>query len=78
MSNFMFWSGVVAWGAAALFGLSYAIDFAIDWLVSSLWTKREFMAFVWSRLKKQSPDDNLAYPRYTPAEAERLHEPDTH
>lgn len=58
MNEFMFWSGVVAWGIAALVGLLIVIDFAIDWLVTSLWTKREFMAFVWSRLKKKAATRN--------------------
>lgn len=54
MYDFMFWSGVVAWGLAAFAGILVVTDLAIDWLVGHFWTKREFLAFVADRLRKRN------------------------
>lgn len=53
MYDFMFWSGVVAWGLAAFAGILVSLDWMIDWVFTSFWTKREFLAFVYDRLKKK-------------------------
>jgi len=52
MDNFLWWSGVVAWGSLGVAGLLGISDKIIDYTVDSLWTQREFLAFVADRLKK--------------------------
>ncbi|MBN8955003.1 MAG: hypothetical protein J0H17_00085 [Rhizobiales bacterium] len=54
ISNVMFWTGVIAWVITSFVGLLVMADTAIDWLVRSLWTKREFLMFVAYRLRKRS------------------------
>lgn len=53
MNTFLWWSGAAAWLALGLVGLMAGADAAIDWIVGSLWTKKEFMTFVWDRLKQK-------------------------
>lgn len=59
MDIFLWWSGVAAWGALGFVGLLVASDWVMDIIVANLWTKREFMAFVWSRLKARNPDKTI-------------------
>lgn len=54
MTDFLYWSGVALWGLLAAGGLLAFGDIAIDWIVQSVWTKREFLAFVVSRLRRRS------------------------
>jgi hypothetical protein len=51
---FFYYSGIVGWVALGSCAILASADAAIDWVVTSLWTKREFMAFVWDRLKKKN------------------------
>lgn len=51
---FFYYSGLVAWIALGTGAMLAIGDTIIDWTVTSLWTKREFMAFVWDRLKKKN------------------------
>lgn len=53
MDAFLWWSGLVAWGGFAFFGMFALSDLAIDWLIPSIWTKSEFLAFVEDRLKRR-------------------------
>jgi hypothetical protein len=53
MTDFFFYSGVVAWLLLAAGGILAIGDKAIDWVIDSLWTKREFFAFVQDRLKRR-------------------------
>lgn len=53
MYDFFFWSGIVAWFCAALAGILVVADAVIEWLVSHVWTKKEFLAFVADRLRKR-------------------------
>jgi hypothetical protein len=53
MNSFLWWSGVVAWGALGFSGLLAISDYVIDFAISSLWTQREFLAFVADRLKRK-------------------------
>lgn len=52
--SFFFWSGVIAWGLCGLVGITWFADFFIDYVIRSLWTKREFLAFVATRLKSRA------------------------
>lgn len=51
MSDFFYWSGVIAWGVLGVAGILASTDVVMDWIVQSLWTKKMFLAFVWQRLK---------------------------
>lgn len=52
MDSFLWWSGVAAWLILGVGGILAFADTAIDWTVTSIWTKREFLAFVADRLKR--------------------------
>lgn len=54
MTDFLYWSGVVAWVACGLVGIALALDWIIDNIIDTFWTKREFLAFVADRLKARS------------------------
>ena len=53
MDNFLWWSGVAAWGVLAAIGLLWLGDVMIEWAVDGIWTKRQFLAFVADRLKSR-------------------------
>lgn len=53
IDSFFWYSGLVAWICLGLWTLLATFDLAIDWIVTSLWTKREFLAFVADRLKRR-------------------------
>lgn len=53
VDTFLWWSGAFAWLGLGTFGLLVAAEAAIDRIVNSVWTQREFLAFVWDRLKKR-------------------------
>ena len=53
MDSFLWWSGVVAWGAAGSVGIWLGLDWAVDEVANSLNFKRQFLAFVWDRLKSK-------------------------
>jgi hypothetical protein len=52
MDSFLWWSGAVAWGALGVAGFLGISDKIIEYTVNSLWTQREFLAFVADRLKR--------------------------
>jgi hypothetical protein len=54
MNSFFYYSGIMAWIALGTGALLAVADVVIDWIINSLWTKREFLAFVWDRLKKKN------------------------
>lgn len=51
MDRFLWWSGVVSWAACGSVGIFLGLDWAIDQIANSFNFKREFLAFVWERLK---------------------------
>lgn len=51
MTNFFFWSGIIAWGCLAVVGIFLTADQVIEWIITHIWTKREFLAFVADRLR---------------------------
>lgn len=53
LDTFLWYSGLLAWLGFGTFGLLVVGDWCIDWVVQSFWTKREFLAFVWDRLKRR-------------------------
>lgn len=53
MISFFYYSGIVAWVALGCAAILMVADEAIDWTVKSFWTKREFLAFAWDRMKKK-------------------------
>jgi len=61
MSQFFYWSGIVAWAAFGSIGMlvagAVAVDFIVDTAVHMFWTKREFLAFVADRLKSKTDKD---------------------
>lgn len=58
MDVFFYWSGVAMWLVLASITLLLGADEAINWIIKSFWTKREFMAFVLNRLQKRKERDN--------------------
>jgi hypothetical protein len=54
MDSFFWWSGVIAWAALGGLGSLWIADDIIDFVVNSVWTKREFLAFVADRLKRRT------------------------
>lgn len=54
MNAFFYYSGVAVWIALGIVGMLAGMDVAVDWIVQSLWTKRMFLEFVWSRLKPKA------------------------
>lgn len=44
----------VAAVAGILFSIDWLIDWLIDWIVTQFWTKKEFIAFVYDRLKNRA------------------------
>lgn len=54
MTDFFYYSGIAAWLLLAAGGVLAFADLLIDWTVMSLWTKREFLAFVADRLKRRA------------------------
>lgn len=54
MDSFLWWSGVVAWGSAGSVGLFLGLDWVIDQLAQSFNFKREFLQFVWNKLKAKT------------------------
>jgi hypothetical protein len=53
MTEFLYWSGVVVWAVAGSVSIFFGLDWLIYRVIESVWTKREFLAFVWSKLKKE-------------------------
>jgi hypothetical protein len=53
IDSFFYYSGLVAWIVLGCGAILAILDVAIEWIVSSLWTKREFLAFVADRLKNR-------------------------
>lgn len=51
MTAFFYWSGFISWLAVGGVGIFLGLDWAIERCVESFWTKRQFLAFVWDRLK---------------------------
>lgn len=56
---FLWWSGLATWIVLGIVGMLALGDRLIDFIVSSVWTKREFLEFVWERLRKRRPDDTI-------------------
>lgn len=54
MDTFLWWSGVAFWAALSLAGLIAAADWAIEQLIRSFKLQRDFLAFVWDRVRKAS------------------------
>jgi hypothetical protein len=54
MDRFMWWSGVALWGFLAIAGLLAIGDQIVEWVITSLWSKREFLSFVWAKMKRKS------------------------
>lgn len=54
MTNFFYYSGIVAWLLLSVASILAFGDKVIDWTIDSLWTKREFLAFVADRLRRRS------------------------
>jgi hypothetical protein len=53
MEAFLIVSGLVFWCLLGVIGILYVADMVLDWIVSSLNFKREFLAFCWERLKQR-------------------------
>jgi hypothetical protein len=56
MTEFFYYSGIVAWIALGTGAMLACADIVIDWTLNSLRLKHEFLAFFWSRLKKKKED----------------------
>lgn len=54
IDSFFYYSGLVAWIVLGCGAILAIFDRVVEWVINSLWTKREFMAFVWDRLKKKN------------------------
>jgi hypothetical protein len=54
MGDFLYWSGVVSWAVAGVVGFSLILDWIIDNVIRTFWTKSIFFEFVWDRLKKKN------------------------
>ncbi len=52
MDSFLWWSGVALWVFLAVAGLLSLGDQIVEWIVTGLWTKREFLSFVWAKMKR--------------------------
>jgi len=60
MNSALWWSGVFAWCFFGVIGLVWFTDHITDWVLDSLWSRKEFMVFVWDRLKsKKSRQQSL-------------------
>jgi hypothetical protein len=57
MDSFLWWSGVVTWGALAVLGAFFFFDWLVDRIVTSFKFKREFLAWYFEKLKKRSADE---------------------
>lgn len=55
MTNFFYYSGIVAWLLLSAASILAFGDKIIEWTIDSLWTKREFLAFVADRLRSRPP-----------------------
>lgn len=54
MNDFLWWSGLVAWGLLGICGLFEVGDLAINRIAVGLGLKKEFLAFAWDRMKRRS------------------------
>lgn len=52
MILFFYWSGLVAWLCIAILGLGALFDLVGGWVIDTFWSRKEFLAFTWSRLKR--------------------------
>ena len=52
MDSFLWWSGVALWALLAAAGALALGDQIIEWVIDGLWTKREFLSFVWEKMKR--------------------------
>lgn len=53
MDAFFWWSGLAFWGVLAVLGVLTAIDLSAEHIINQWGFRREFMAFVWGRLKRR-------------------------
>lgn len=53
MDSFLWWSGVALWGFLSIAGLLALGDQIVERVITGLWTKREFLSFVWDKLKRR-------------------------
>lgn len=51
MDSFLWWSGAIAWLICGSVGIFLAFDWAVDQVAESFQFKRQFLSFVWDRLK---------------------------
>lgn len=51
IDSFLWWSGCMSWGVAGVVGFFMATDWIIDLTIKTFWTRKEFLAFVWDRMK---------------------------
>jgi hypothetical protein len=58
MSNIdiaLWWSGVAAWVSCGSIGLLWIVEFITEWAINVVWSRKEFIAFVAERLRRQVP-----------------------
>lgn len=51
MDQFLWWSGLSFWTIFGILGMLVFADWIMDSVIQNVWSKREFLAFVWERLK---------------------------
>lgn len=47
----LWWSGVFAWCFFGAIGFVWFIEAISEWLINVIWSRKEFLSFVWERLK---------------------------
>jgi hypothetical protein len=52
----LWWSGVFAWCFFGVIGFAWFVEVISEWLINVVWSRKEFMAFVWERLKAKKKD----------------------
>lgn len=51
MTDVLFWTGAVTYIVCSVIGMLWLIDKLAEWFMESFNFKRQFLAFVWDRLK---------------------------
>lgn len=56
--DLILWStGLFTWAFLGVVGSAFIFDKMADIIILHFWTKREFLVFVWDRMKKRQAND---------------------